>query len=203
MEAPLLTQCLDLTKQLLNSKETFTINIKLSAGFSFKFTNIQDQKIICPRNNEPKKKSPSTIRRNAIRKQKFLGQKKNISSTPKPSEVSFECDICMFKTSCKVSLRKHIQKKHNAIPQLDGQDESFGNITSKVEDKETQTDILDTKSDDDGKTITDVKVEGPRLTAIRGHPRWFPCGTCRFEARNIEGLKSHINNMHAANQCVL
>ena len=44
-----------------------------------------------------------------------------------------------------------IQKEHNTIPQLDGHDESFGNTTSKVEDKETQTDILDTKSVDDAK----------------------------------------------------
>ena len=96
-----------------------------------------------------------------------------------------------------------MQKEHSAIPQLDGQEDSFSDIASKYEDKETQTNVLDTKSVDDIKRISDIKIEGSRLTAIRGHPRWFPCGTCRFEGRNMEGLKIHINSVHVSNQRIL
>ena len=81
-------------------------------------------------------------------------------------------------------------------------EEFADDIVSTFEEKETQTDILDTKSIDDANKIADIKIEGSRLTAIRGHPRWFPCGTCRFEGRNMENLKIHINSVHASNHCV-
>ena len=123
-----------------------------------------------------------------MRKQKFLEQKKNLTSTLKPSENTFEFELCVFKDSCNSNLRKHLQKEHSIIPQLDGQEEYVADITSKYEEKETQTNVLDTKSVNVIKRISDIKIEGSRLTAIRGHPRWFPCGTCRFEGRNMEGL---------------
>ena len=109
----------------------------------------------------------------------------------------------MFVASCEVNLRKHIQREHNVIPQLDGMEEPIDDIVSKYKEKETQTDILDTKSVAEAKKIQDIKIEGSRLTAIGGHPWWFPCGTRRFEGRNMEGLKIHINGVHASNQRVL
>ena len=107
MEAPLLAQCLEITKQLIDSKETFNIFIKLSSGFNFMFTNTKDQEAMHPRRFEPKKKSPSTIRRNAARRQDLFNQKKDSSFNLKTSEDSVQCDICDFKASCKVSLRRH------------------------------------------------------------------------------------------------
>ena len=72
MEAPLLSQCLDFTKQLILSKEIFNISINLSSGFKFEFRNTKDQEAIQSRKHEPKKKSQSTMRRNAARKQIFF-----------------------------------------------------------------------------------------------------------------------------------
>ena len=63
--------------------------------------------------------------RNAARKQKFFNQKKNFSSSPKYSGCSFQCELCDFKTNCKVSLRKRIEKEHKIIPQLDEHEEYF------------------------------------------------------------------------------
>ena len=128
------------------------MNIKLSSGFTFNFTNIKDQEITHSKIGEPKKKSPSTLRRDAIRKQKFLEQKKEISATPKPPDHSFQCELCVFVASCEVNLRKHIQKEHNVIPQLGGLEEPFDDILSKYEEKK-KNDILDTKSVDDAKKI--------------------------------------------------
>ena len=120
MEASLLNQCLELTKQLISSKENCNMDIKLRSGFTFNFANIKDKETFKSKICEPKKKSPSTIRRNAIRKQKFMDQKKETTSTFKPSDNLSKCDLCVFKASCKVKLRKHIEKEHSVIRQLDG-----------------------------------------------------------------------------------
>ena len=65
------------------------------------------------------------MRRNAARKQKFLDQKMNVNSSPKLSDDLIQCELCDFKTNCNVSLRKHIEKQHKSIPQLDGYEEYF------------------------------------------------------------------------------
>ena len=89
--------------------------------FFFEVKNNKDQETIQSRNYEPQKKSPASIRRNALKEQNFL----DLSSTPKLSECLIKCELCKFKASCNVTLRNHMQKEHSAIPQLDGQEESY------------------------------------------------------------------------------
>ena len=71
----MLTQCLDFTKTLILSRNTFKFNIKLSSGFDFSFEHTKDSDSSHPRIKEVVKKSPSTIRRNAARKKKYLEEK--------------------------------------------------------------------------------------------------------------------------------
>ena len=131
MEASLLAQCLDLTKQLINSKDNFNMNIMLSSGFTFNFENVKDKETFKSRICEPKKNSTSTIRRNVIKK-----QKKDTTSTSKPSDNLFNCELCVFEASCKVKLRKHIEKEHSLIPQLNGQEEFVDDIISTFKEEE-------------------------------------------------------------------
>ena len=139
MDNSVLSQCLDFTKQLINTRTSFKFDLKLPSGFSFSFTTT-DQKPSISRKGDIKKKSPSTLRRNAKRKQKFLEQKKNQSSTNELSKESFECDQCEYQANCKVSMRKHIAKEHILIPQLDGVlEESAVRIS---DNKESQTEIV-------------------------------------------------------------
>ena len=102
-----------------SNQKPFKLEVKLSNGFSFNF-NTLDQETSKFRTKEAKKKSPSTIRRNAARKQEFLDKKKISSVDNELSEISLKCDQCDFKVNCKVKLRKHIEKEHKVIPQLDG-----------------------------------------------------------------------------------
>ena len=133
MDSSLLSQCLEFTKQLVNARTSFKFDLKLPSGFSFNFTTT-DQEPSRSRISDTKKKSPSTLRRNAKRKQMFLEQKKNSYSN---TEQSLECDQCDFHANCKVSLRKHIAKEHKSIPQLDG---VFDECHMKLyEGKESQT----------------------------------------------------------------
>ena len=87
MDSSLLSQCLEFTKQLVNARTSFKFDLKLPSGFSFNFTTT-DQEPSRSRISDAKKKSPSTLRRNAARRQKFLDQKEESSINPKPSEDS-------------------------------------------------------------------------------------------------------------------
>ena len=85
-ETSVMAQCLDLTKQLINT----------STSFKFNFTTM-DQESSRYRTCAVKKKSPSTGRRNAVRMYKFLEEKKKSSSTNEHSENPFNCDECDYK----------------------------------------------------------------------------------------------------------
>ena len=151
IEKSVLAQCLDFSRQLITNQKTFKFDVKLSCGFSFNF-NTLDQEPTESRSKEVKKKSPSTLKRNAARKQKFLDEKKNSSARNQSSEISFKCDQCDLEANCKVSLRKHMEKEHKVIPQLDGFEDDISKEENssqtedvKVNEVEVQTDSSDTK----------------------------------------------------------
>jgi len=134
MDNSVLSQCLDFTRQMVSTSKFFKFNLKMPTGFSFDFTTT-DPEPSRSRKGEFKKKSPSTLRRNAKRKQAF-SEKKTSPSIQELSDEDFKCDQCNFQANCKVSLRKHIAKDHKLIPQLDGALEE--SLVTK--DKESQTD---------------------------------------------------------------
>ena len=104
---------------MINKQKSFKFEVKLPCGFFFNF-NTLDQEPTKSGTKEVKKKSPSTLRRNAARKQKFIEEKKKSSFTNKLSENSISFDLCDFEADCKVKLEKLFVIKHNMIPQLDG-----------------------------------------------------------------------------------
>ena len=119
MESSMLAQCLEFTRQMDSNQKSFKFEVKLSSGFSFNF-NTRDQEESKSGTKEVKKKSPSTLRRNAERKRKFLNKKNTSSANNELSESSFQCAQCDYEANCKVSLRKHMEKQHTFIPQIDG-----------------------------------------------------------------------------------
>ena len=91
------------------------------------------------------------------------------------SRESYQCDQCDLKASCKVSLRKHIGKTHNVIPQLDGllEDEKF-------EDKEVQTEP----------ELHEEKLKCPNFEYGNCDQEWFDT---KFEWKEHR-LKVHISD---------
>ena len=69
----LLSQCLDITKQLITLNQKAVINIKIGSEFIYSFNN-QDT-------NEMKKKSPSQMKRNLERNEMFKNMKKETLET--------------------------------------------------------------------------------------------------------------------------
>ena len=88
MDSSVFSQCWGFTKQLINTRTSFSFDLKLPSGFYFSFTTT-DKKPSRSRTGDIKKKSPSTLHRNAKRKQKTLELKKNSSSTNELSKESF------------------------------------------------------------------------------------------------------------------
>ena len=75
-------------------------------------------KEVSPANVVKKKASPSTRRRNAMRRQEFLNKKRNPSSknsceVEAVSDAS-SCDQCDYKAASEKGLKQHKRMKHNA-----------------------------------------------------------------------------------------
>ena len=83
-----------------------------------------------------KKKSPSQKKHDSERRKLFLLKKSDTTDSTKISEENntsekvdnqeeyLQCEICDVKTKYKVSLGKHMQKEHSAIPQFDELEDS-------------------------------------------------------------------------------
>ena len=100
-DAILLTKCLEFCQALSSQGQLFNISISTGSGFSFsldtrsKAVNSQSQK---------KKASPSTLRRNAKRREEFLARKQQTSPT-------------MESIASEKGLKQHTRMKHkNAAP---------------------------------------------------------------------------------------
>ena len=66
-------QCMELTKHLANQSNSFKFSLSLQTGFNFSLDVTQEQ--LSPSSVERKKPSPSTLKRNALRKTFFFTEK--------------------------------------------------------------------------------------------------------------------------------
>ena len=103
-------------------------NFTLNFGYSFNFS-LDTRKKSTSTDFVKKKLSPSSVGRNARRKEAFLKQKAEASKKSEDTfkvETSiqeidtFQCDHCDYQVNCEVLLRKHMDKEDKLIPQLDG-----------------------------------------------------------------------------------
>ena len=101
----LLSQCLDLAKQLITLDQKASINVRLGSDFVFSFNNQE--------NISERKKSPSQIKRNFERKETFKNMKKETIETKentlekKPETKDSETQIDILVTSTgRIRTRK-------------------------------------------------------------------------------------------------
>ena len=66
-------QCMELTKHLANQGKSFKFSLSLQSGFTFSLDVTQEQ--LSPSSVERKKPSPSTLKRNAVKKKTFFMEK--------------------------------------------------------------------------------------------------------------------------------
>ena len=129
-DSSLAHQCLALCQTLASQGRTFSFS--LTAGSSFIFS-MESNGIAVPVQVVKKKSSPSTLRRNAKRRQLFLERKLEAPSEYPPSASTavcppklssamqvegrpFQCDLCTATFVSKHGLKYHTESTHPMAP---------------------------------------------------------------------------------------
>ena len=115
-DSALLSKCLEFCQALANQGQVINISVAIGPSFSFSL----DTRGKVHKDTNAKKKSPSTLRRNAERREEFLKKKQTNPSGRIPLEddapVSAsdrpQCDQCEYKASSEKGLRQHVRMKH-------------------------------------------------------------------------------------------
>ena len=126
VDMTLAIKCLDFCQALTGQGIPFNFTLNLGSCFNF---SLDTRKKATSPEIVKKKLSPSSLRRNAKRKEEFLKKKSElVSKSCDNSEVetsiqgseTFNFDKCDYQDNCKVSMIKHVDKEHKVIPQIDG-----------------------------------------------------------------------------------
>ena len=134
----LATKCLAFCQTLITKGTAFTFSLNIGSSFSFNL----DTKVKNPAPSVARKKvSPSTQRRNSLRKKAFLESKK-VKSTGiqlvDANDTKLFCDLCEFSAMSRKCLNIHMEKYHNKLEQL------VGNISmdsTLIENMDEETNI--------------------------------------------------------------
>ena len=211
MRNSLTCQCMDFAKHLASQGHSFNFTLK-TENFSF---NLDITKIRTPLIMTKKKPSPSTMARNAKRKDEFLAMKRNPKSsdakekvvadldTPAAKsnsdevndletleEITFSCDLCEFVGEFSVDLKMHKNRKHQNIPQLDGEnsdnrdtdcwwEKKFSNSLKMFHVfKDVLMDIEESPLSEEEKILQHDIVTNARKEALGSNFQFFPPWNC-------------------------
>ena len=128
IDSSLTTQCLDFCQALAGQGKVFKFSLTIGSSFTFHL-DTKEGKATLP-SKIPKRKSPSTIKRNAKRREEFLSKKSTSRSSSvatglesnqlplKPCEA-FQCDQCdaSFKTVNGLKIHKGKTHKETSSPE--------------------------------------------------------------------------------------
>ena len=110
----LASKCLDFCQALSSQGVAFNFSLSIGSTFSFSL----DTRGKAPMSSGTKKKSPSTLRRNARRRKEFLEKKQNPVAVI-PSEVVeakvFKCEQCENVYKSENGLKIHVGKTHKNV----------------------------------------------------------------------------------------
>ena len=125
----LLTKCLDFCQALSNQGQVFNFSVAIGPDFIFSLDTRRKERSTVAK----KKASPSTVKRNARRKEEYLKRKNKPSSVNNIEELEVvsdapKCDQCNFKAASEKGLRQHQRMKHK--PSMVASSENSENQTS-------------------------------------------------------------------------
>ena len=103
----ILSQCLDFCQTLAGKSLNFSFTLTLGNNFSFSLDS-SEKKALAPK---AKKKSPSTLRRDARRRKEFVRKKLEASTGVKV----FKCDQCGNNFKSENGLKIHVGKAHRKV----------------------------------------------------------------------------------------
>ena len=107
VDSPLLSKCLDFCQALASQGHAFNFSVAIGPSFTF---SLDTRSKAVSQVVAKKKPSPSTLRRNAKRREEFIA-KKQLKPSPRISS-EIKCDQCEYVAASKKGLRQHIRMKH-------------------------------------------------------------------------------------------
>ena len=120
-DSSLTNKCLDLCHALAGQGKVFKFSLTIGSSFTFSLDSREDKEVPPTR----KRKSPSTLRRNAKRREDFLKKKSTsesasatgLESNQKPTmqRQGFQCDECDFQSKSENGLKIHKGKSHKEV----------------------------------------------------------------------------------------
>ena len=124
-DSSLTTQCLDFCQALAGHGKSFKISITIGSNFTFSLET-KEGKATLP-TTILKRKSPSTLKRNAKRREDFLAKKSTSESNQLPLNPgeAFQCDQCDASFKTVKGLKIHTGKAHKEASSPEKLRESF------------------------------------------------------------------------------
>ena len=110
----LASKCMDFCQALANQGEVFNFSLSVGSNFSFYLDTRSEAR---KKSLRTKKPSPSTLRRNARRRQEYLNKKQSPVAVNHIAEVTAVsvaslCDLCDYKAASEKGLKTHKRMKH-------------------------------------------------------------------------------------------
>jgi hypothetical protein len=117
VNSTLASKCMDFCQALISQGQVFNFSLSVGPTFSFSLDTTRSK---APRTK--KKPSPSTLRRNARRREEFKAKKQQSSPTstgallPSPEKEKRPlCALCDFEAASEQGLKTHKRMKHKEI----------------------------------------------------------------------------------------
>ena len=118
--SPLMTQCLDFCQALALQGKMFKFSVTIGTNFTFSLDTREDKDV--PDTRIKKRSSPSTMRRNAKRREEFLKKKSPSEAavatgleTNQKLDNFFQCDHCESTFKTESGLKIHTGKTHKKV----------------------------------------------------------------------------------------
>ena len=115
VDSSLASKCMEFCQALASQGQSFKFSISIGSNFSFSL----DTRSKATRSQGAKKMpSPSTLRRNASRREEFLAKKQQEARTSSDNPVDAKkpkCDQCEYVATTEKGLRQHIRMKHKEV----------------------------------------------------------------------------------------
>ena len=125
-DSSLASKCMAFCQALASQGQSFNFSISIGSDFSF---SLDTRSKATTSQGTKKMASPSTLRRNARRREQFLAKKQQetptrISGDDSGAAKEVKCDRCEYMAATEKGLRQHIRMKHKEV--LRSSDESRG-----------------------------------------------------------------------------
>ena len=113
-DTSLASKCMAFCQALVSQGQHFNFSISIGPDFSF---SLDTRSKAVTSQGTKKMASPSTLRRNARRREEFIAKKQQESSTRISSDTSasakeLKCDQCDYVGASEKGLKQHIRMKH-------------------------------------------------------------------------------------------